>query len=170
MRHFKDKVSKIETVQNCYIAVSGCLDRRKDHALQCLQAALQVLFQYKAKMLVYELNKVAQRYMLPSGSHWETCRYLYVIEMVSFKLPTLQIYWDSLWILDVYPSVMCFFSYECLPCCTNSSRNWLHKYSGPTESRRHCTLGYIQGHWLQVLIMLACLTPAGTRCSNCAWT
>jgi hypothetical protein len=41
---FDDKVTKIETVQNCYIAVSGCPGRRLDHALQCLQLAVQVFY------------------------------------------------------------------------------------------------------------------------------
>ncbi len=41
---FNEKVTKIETVQNCYIAVSGCPGRLPDHTLLCLQAALKVGF------------------------------------------------------------------------------------------------------------------------------
>jgi hypothetical protein len=39
---FDDKVTKIEAVQNCYIAVSGCPVQRPDHTHLCLQAALKV--------------------------------------------------------------------------------------------------------------------------------
>jgi len=40
--YLQGEVTKIESVQNCYIAVSGCPTQRSDHALVCLQAALQV--------------------------------------------------------------------------------------------------------------------------------